>query len=115
MLRVPPSSTRTAPLFPYTTLFRSVELAGELDVAPVEARLAHVDGDHAAGAGARLQPAAEGIEGHRIAAGFLHQQGGDAARRIAAGFDLAAIGIVDTHEGVGAVGFLDGEDRKSGV
>src|SRR3546814_11045962 len=30
MIRRPPRSTRTGPLFPYTTLFRSAPLAGEM-------------------------------------------------------------------------------------
>src|SRR3546814_13970486 len=32
MIRRPPRSTRTDTLFPYTTLFRSLELVGELDL-----------------------------------------------------------------------------------
>src|SRR3546814_18695835 len=35
MIRTPPISTRTATLFPYTTLFRSHEAGGEIILDPV--------------------------------------------------------------------------------
>ena len=42
-----------------------------------------------------------GLDHHMAAAVLLHQQIGDAARGIAAGLDLPAVGIADAHEGIG--------------
>ena len=44
-------------------------------------------------------------------AALAHQQPADAARGVAAGLDLAAVGVVDAHEGVGAgIRALDGDE-----
>src|SRR3546814_10073347 len=61
MIRRPPRSTRTDTLFPYTTLFRSLDEAGEFDRAAVVAIELH--------AGRRLEQQAElGREGVEIGA-----------------------------------------------
>src|SRR3546814_4348723 len=81
MIRRPPRSTRTDPLFPYTTLFRSlgdheaVVLAGDLDLPGLQvldrvvgAAVAHV---HLLGPGAERQRqhlVAEADAEHRFAA-----------------------------------------------
>ena len=102
---------------------RVAELFRERDVAPAEFRHAHVDGDGHALEGRRPAALLRGrasSDAHapacvRIAALSrplsLHQQPADAAGGVAAGLDLAAVGVVDAHEGVGAgFGRLDGDE-----
>src|SRR3546814_3985367 len=69
MIRLPPRSTRTDTLFPYTTLFRSVACLGDRhehgaatagparldrDPAPRKDRLVEVDGERDRGAGTNV-------------------------------------------------------------
>src|SRR3546814_12659274 len=73
MTRPPPRSTRTAPLFPYRTLFRSVRTGANGGIGRAVAQLFYAHGanlvladlDHA------------GLEA------FAHGLGGDVARRVA--------------------------------
>src|SRR3546814_13334103 len=60
MMRLPPRSTRTDTLFPYTTLFRSKAVAGQVFAQSFEALLRLVDRRHAPAGGGKL---------HRLAAG----------------------------------------------
>src|SRR3546814_12932712 len=87
MIRRPPSSTRTATLCPYTTLFRSAArgiaaggVAGDhvaegigVGEDDVVARLGHAAGDGRLGvvgdAGRALCAAGQGIAGHRVGTG----------------------------------------------
>src|SRR3546814_2621995 len=69
MIRRPPRSTRTDTLFPYTTLFRSADVADGLEIADAQSvedvgDLALKDGGLVGEgkAGNRLQPDAEGLE-----------------------------------------------------
>src|SRR3546814_3959197 len=67
MIRRPPRSTRTDTLFPYTTLFRSleVELLGDVGAAPVTAVGERpVEGDDEAGDAGALGPVEAG--GHLL-------------------------------------------------
>ena len=68
---------------------------------PFEPGLAHVDG-HAglAVGGEGLQEAGIGFDRGAIDVLFLHHQPADAAGRIAAGIHLAAVAVVDAHEGI---------------
>src|SRR3546814_2762650 len=85
MLRLPPRSTLTDTLFPYTTLFRSLcDLFGQVAVAQLPRR--HVDRDEQSlGVGVLVGPA------HRVSAGR-------AQHRRADDLDQAALlGHVDEH------------------
>src|SRR3546814_13775350 len=97
MIRRPPGSTRTDTLFPYTTLFRSVGIAGEGDVAaPFEHRGQAVEGlaphDHRAAHGELLEAA---------------EVGGQVPRHLAAGADHAVGGAGEDQRDFGSI------DRKS--
>ena len=72
------------------------------DLAPAEARLAHVDGDHLrlAGVEGAEQPGI-GLDRGGLPAALAHHQPADAAGGVAAGIDLAAVLVVDAHEDVG--------------
>src|SRR3546814_16553933 len=88
MVRRPPSATRTATLFPYTTLFRSVEFVGPAEPAEVggdelrrrHARAQHIElvfleidplaGDEALLLEHQAGIALLGIEGHLIPRGI---------------------------------------------
>ena len=78
-------------------------LLGQRDVAPVQARRAHVDADQplAGAAWRRSRPALVSITASSLPDG-LHQQPADAARAVAAGADLLAVGVPEAHEGVDA-------------
>ena len=79
---------------------KRVGLRGQRDAPPVEGGLAHVDTDPP-GPGARcLEAAGLGVQPDRIGAGLRHDQPGDAAARVAASLDLAAIGVVDGKRGI---------------
>src|SRR3546814_11580614 len=74
MLRRPPRSTRTDTLFPYTTLFRSVELVlqrrGDAHVAADQVAVpadSHADALHVAGTTHRHGPAAADAVEHVVA------------------------------------------------
>src|SRR3546814_4720648 len=73
MIRRPPRSTRTDTLFPYTTLFRSIdEQAREAAGTGLEIGIAHAPAggrlEHGAGAVGREMLLQQGIEiGHRMA------------------------------------------------
>src|SRR3546814_17385193 len=54
MIRRPPRSTRTDTLFPYTTLFRSLEQAGYLHREAALAGIEGAGGDHQVGLGHHL-------------------------------------------------------------
>src|SRR6266404_1728953 len=76
------------------------------DVAPVEPRQPHIDGDdrQAIGGGARLlriEQAGNRLHRDVVGLAFVHQHRSDAARGVAAGAGLVAVGIVDAHEDVG--------------
>jgi len=89
-----------------------IGVAGLADgnLAPVETCGTHVDGDHRQAVAAeacllRLEQAGDGLHRDVITFALVHHHRGDAARGVAAGAGLAAIGIVDAHEDVGlAVG-----------
>ncbi len=84
-----------------------VERLRQRDVLPAELRRTHVDGeDEVAVAPGRQQPGL-GLQGQRGLGGIAHHgigqhRPGDAARAVAAGAGLGAIGIVDPDIGVGA-------------
>ena len=78
-----------------------VHRVGERDLVPVEARRAHVDRRAGAVGAAPMRPPAVSI----VTLAACEQ--GDAARGIAAGFDLAAVGVPDAHADVGDVGRLE--------
>src|SRR3546814_14706248 len=91
MLRRPPRSTRTDTLFPYTTLFRSVELVlqrrGDAHVAADQVAVpvdSHADALHVAGTTHRHGPAAADAVEHVVAehaAAGVHAIGVDAGLR----------------------------------
>jgi hypothetical protein len=60
----------------------------------------------------RIQDAGDGLEGEDLLAGFGRQRLHDAARAVATGLRLRAVGIEDVDEGVGALGLriVDGHD-----
>ena len=67
---------------------------------------AHVDRDHRQAVGARagllrFEQAGDGLHRHLVGLALVHHHRGDAARGVAAGAGLAAVGIVDAHEDVG--------------
>ena len=81
---------------------RVAELFGEWDVGPAEFRHAHVDGDEVGAVrGPHEEEAGDGLDRGGAAAGLGHQEPADAAGGVAAGLDLAAVGVVDAHEGFG--------------
>src|SRR3546814_6865023 len=67
MIRRPPRSTRTDTLFPYTTLFRSLELVGKLDLLG--------DGDAVLGDARRAERLVEDDVAALRAQGHLHRIG----------------------------------------
>ena len=71
------------------------------DLVPIEPRRAHVDGDAAVIVDGRGKHGALGGDADLWRAALLGEQRRDAARRIAAGANLAAVGIPDAHEHVG--------------
>ena len=75
--------------------------ARQRNVSPVEAGLAHVDGDGVRVADLGLEDAGQGLDAGRRAGRGAGQDGGDAACGVAAGADLGAVGVVDAHEGIG--------------
>ena len=79
---------------------RVVELLGERDVLPAEARLAHVDGDVRQGELTITSRKPAAVSNFRFLApvSCAHDPA-DAAHAVAAGFGQRAVGIVDAHEG----------------
>jgi hypothetical protein len=67
---------------------------------PGGAQLAHVDGNPAGPAADGVKQAGLGLDRAVLPAGFFHDQRGDTARCVAAGLDLAAVGVADSHEDV---------------
>ncbi len=82
-----------------------IALARQRNLAPAEARLAHIDGDALPAGASRLDQAGQGFDDDAASPGGAHLDVGDAARAIAAGLGFAAIGVADAHEKVGAGGF----------
>ena len=78
----------------------------ERDLVPAEARDAHVDGV-AARASGHGQHAGRRLDRRARAAPLLHHQTRDAARAVAAGTGLGAVGIVHPHEHVRPLGRLE--------
>ena len=74
--------------------------AGQWDVVPGQPRNPHIHDHKRIAGGLRVEQSGQGLDAHIIASRLGHQQRRDAARGIAAGRDLAAIGIVNPHEGV---------------
>ena len=70
---------------------------------PVEARRSHIDRHVVFAGAAACEHTARSIQIDVIRLMFGHQQPGDAARGIAAGFDFAAVRIEDTHECRGGI------------
>ncbi len=89
-----------------------VAVARQRDLAPQEARRAHIDAYAAARRRARLEEARRGLDHDALLAGLAHDERCDAARAIAAGGDLAAIGVADAHEDVGARRFRLLQDEQ---
>src|SRR6478672_8813907 len=89
---------------------RVLERLGQRDLIPGEAGRAHIDGYHAVGTGERRKHAAIGFDADALLAAFSGDDAGDAARRIAAGADLPAVGIPDAHEHVGHARWLERDD-----
>src|SRR5665213_3138849 len=89
-----------------------IALPRQRNVAPAPARLAHVDRDAVLARGVRRQHAGGGFERDAGSTRLAHEQIGDAAGRIAASLDLAAIGVADAHEGGGggAVRLFDDDE-----
>ena len=54
-----------------------------------------------------LATLAAGRDAHAVVVRFSHQQTRHAARRVAAGFDLAAVGVENAHRGIRAFRFCD--------
>src|SRR3546814_17607450 len=113
MIRRPPRSTRTDTLFPYTTLFRSADVADGLEIADAQSvedvgDLALKDGGLGGEgkAGNRLQPDAEGLEVEPIA--DLLQRPGAGNRR-----ELVEENRVQTGEGLGVEGRHGGQRRAA--
>src|SRR3546814_16147670 len=106
MIRRPPRSTRTDTLFPYTTLFRS------LDPGVVALRLRAVGAVLGAAAGLDRQQGADldfgGVEMRAVHAGGTEQQLGE--RQVEQVLDLAADPVVERRGGRGGkvAGFTDG-------
>ena len=89
------------------------------DVAPVEQRQPHVDRDHRQAVGAlagllRFEQAGDGLHRDMVGLALVHHQRGDAARGVAAGPGLAAVGIVDAHEDVGVAARSAAPARSAG-
>src|SRR3546814_7213955 len=92
MIRLPPRSTRTDTLFPYTTLFRSLSEAGPPPGEERPCLLArrgdghpHLAGDLPPGAGGSLEAPEDALQrpplpGGAAGAGDLARSGGPAAR-----------------------------------
>ena len=85
---------------------QAIHLPRQGDLLPGGAQLAHVDRNQAGGGPAGGEPdgvqqAGLGLDGAALAPGLRHDQRSDAARGVAAGLDLAAVGVADAHEDVG--------------
>src|SRR3546814_12976503 len=109
MIRVPPRSTRTDTLFPYTALFRS--LAAEMTVCSLGGRLFRVEGGWEAAVQqacvVTLEPVAARLEG-RLAA--TYETGHKAAENAAGGEIMVDPEADDPAETLPTEGI---EDRKS--
>ena len=70
------------------------------DGLPVGPDRAQIDTDVATSRRLRVNEPGRRLQADVAGPGLLHQQRGDAAGGIAAGADLAAVGIEDAHEGV---------------
>ena len=79
-----------------------VLFAGERDLVPAEARFAHVHRDPAGAGGLGAEQPGHGLDGDGVAAALAHDQGGGAAGAVAAGVDLAAVGVPEPQEDIGA-------------
>ncbi len=79
------------------------ELLRQRNLVPAEVRLAHVNGDllRLACLVGTQQPRV-GRDGGAVPAALAHQQPADAPGGVTTGIDLAAVLVVDAHEGVGA-------------
>ena len=83
----------------------------ERNIAPIELGPAHIDGDAAVGALFGIQQPGLGFDDQMIAVHLVHQQSGYAARGVAAGLHLAAIGVEYPHGDVGqpGIGLFDND------
>ena len=86
-----------------------VHFQGQGDVAPVQAGFAHVDRDLAVARAKGEEDAGRRLDAHGLGARRLHHQPADAARGVATGRHLAAVGVPDAHAGVGPVRPADGD------
>ena len=82
-----------------------VQFFRQRNLRPVQTRRAHIHRHLHRASPPRLQQASFGFDGRRIAMPLLHHEPGGAARRVTACTYLAAIGVPDAHEHVGAGGF----------
>ena len=89
---------------------RVVDRLGERDFVPSEAGRAHVDGNAAIVIDGRGEHPALGLDANIGRPALGGDERGHAARGIAAGADLAAIGIPDAHEHVGFARGLERDD-----
>ena len=80
-----------------------VHLPRQRHVAPAEARGAHIGAPEATRQALHRQVAGDGAHHDAVLAGLVRDKGGDAARGIAAGAGLGAVGVQDAHEDVGAL------------
>ena len=80
--------------------------ARQRDLLPAQERRAHVDGDDFIAGALRIEHPGCGLDAPRNRSTLLHQQPRHAARGVAAGVALAAIGVPNSHEGVAAHGPL---------
>ncbi len=78
------------------------QFAGQWNVTPAEFRLSHVHSDHSGPAVATGERTAARLDAHAVLALFRHKELCHAARRVAAGFDLVAVGVENPHEDIGA-------------
>ena len=72
------------------------------DLVPVAARNTHVDRHQPVTRAFHRQQVGAGADPYLVAVDFVQKYGADAARGIAAGIDLAPVGVADAHEGVGS-------------
>ena len=76
----------------------------ERNLVPGEARAPHIDPHQTVPGTLGPERPGDGLDGHALPARLLEQQRSDGARAIAAGLDLAAIGVADFHEHIAAPG-----------
>ena len=89
-----------------------VGLAGQGDRSPIQPHRSQVDGDPpVAGRRGGQQPGL-GLDGRFPGARLGHDHGGDAARAVAAGLGLAAVGVMNAQEDVGGAVNACLEDKQ---